>query len=68
LALSLRNYDDDYLNQAGADYLDMLVTLFDAYRVLYDPGSDMISAREFLSDRIANPFCSSPLMTRNVVA
>ncbi len=40
--------------QAGADHLDILVTLFDAYRVFYGKNSDMISAREFLSDRIAN--------------
>lgn len=42
------------MNQAGADHLDILVTLFDVYRVFYDRSSGMISAREFLSDRIAN--------------
>ena len=30
----------------------MLVKLFDACGVLYDAGRNMISAREFLSDRI----------------
>lgn len=42
------------MNQAGADHLDILVTLFDVYRVFYDRSSGMILAREFLSDRIAN--------------
>ena len=54
LVLSLRNYYDEYMNQAGADHLDILVTLFDVYRVFYDRSSGMILAREFLSDRIAN--------------
>ena len=42
------------VTQAGAEELDILATLFDTYRVFYGRDSDMISAREFLSDRIAD--------------
>ena len=42
------------VTQAGADHLAILVPLFDAYRVFYGKNSDTISAREFLSDRIAD--------------
>lgn len=42
------------VTQAGADHLAILVPLFDAYRVFYGQDSDTVSAREFLSDRIAN--------------
>lgn len=42
------------VTQAGADHLDTLVTLFDEYRVFYGRDSDVVSARKFLADRIAN--------------
>lgn len=42
------------VTRAGADHLDMLATLFDEYRVFYGRDIDVVSAREFLSERIAN--------------
>lgn len=40
------------IRRATAHYLDQLVPLFDAYRQFYGQQSDIVVARQFLSDRL----------------
>jgi ribosomal protein S18 acetylase RimI-like enzyme len=42
------------IKRAGADDLDVLVPLFDAYRQFYRQASDPAAARKFLGERIRN--------------
>ncbi len=39
--------------EASSEHLDVLVPLFDSYRVFYRRPSDLAGARQFLADRIA---------------
>jgi ribosomal protein S18 acetylase RimI-like enzyme len=44
---------DIRVHRAGADNLDVIVPLFDAYRQFYRQPSDMTAARAFLQERLA---------------